>query len=1017
MNKSYIFAAGLSCMSVLAFAQEKKETSAMVQERIVNQMGQPAWITLKSGMNLSVKQSPQVLQQFLKTTENENFQKIKSESDNLGFVHDTYQQYYNDVKVEFGIYKVHSKHGDIQFMNGDYYPVKNMNTSPVLSAEVGLQQAINHIGADNYMWEYEKASKEMDNYERPTGELVILPAQMINKEQNRLAYKYDIYATHPISRGYVYVDAQNGEILFYDAIIKHINSFGHIDEHSKKADYKVAFGLVEASQKVAAPMMASGTAATRYSGTQMIATEYSGGKYILADNTKKIYTRNANNQSTSGYPYVGNYTQFTDSDNNWTAAEFNNSAKDDAALDAHFGATKTYDYFLERHNRNSYDNNGAQIRSYVHVGSNYDNAFWNGSVMSYGDGSSNGSEGNGYFDALTSLDVAAHEIGHAICSSTANLAYQKESGAMNEGFSDIWAAVIEHYATPNDQSKDPWLIGEEIDRRNGSIALRSMSNPKDRSQPDTYGGTYWINPNCYPTSNNDYCGVHTNSGVLNHWFYILSEGKSGTNDIGDSFTVSGIGMDKAAQIAYRLEAVYLSSSSTFANARTYGIQAATDLFGADSAEVIATTNAWYAVGVGEAHTGGGENPPASDCYADDVILTITFDNYPQETSWTLKDANGVTVDSQQYSTSNPDGSTVTKTFSGLEAGNYTFIIKDAYGDGICCSYGSGSYALKSGSSTFKSGGSFGSSESTTFCIEASAGDSQAPTAPTALVYNNVTTTSVQLSWTASTDNVGVVGYQVFSGSNNIGTVSGPSANITGLTPTTTYTFRVKAIDEAGNVSSSSNTVTFTTLSESSNPNCVNDDLVLTITTDRYPRETSWALKNASGTVVASRTAGYYRTGNRTYSHTIGGLAAGDYTFTIYDSYGDGICCSYGNGSYVLKSGNITIKSGGAFGSSEATGFCANTTGNVSNYLVNEDSFTFEKDYFHISPNPASEFTKFILEDAKDGAKYKIFDQVGNLVLQGELSNKKVDVKSLSTGLYIVKVYHGNEVYTEKLIKK
>jgi Zn-dependent metalloprotease len=95
--------------------------------------------------------------------------------------------------------------------------------------------------------------------------------------------------------------------------------------------------------------------------------------------------------------------------------------------------------------------------------------------------------------------------------------------------------------------------------------------------------------------------VHTNSGVLNHWFYILTIGKSGTNDIGNLYNVTGINIDKAAKIAYRLESVYLSANSTYANARTYGIQSATDLYGAGSPEVIATTNAFYAVGVGSAY--------------------------------------------------------------------------------------------------------------------------------------------------------------------------------------------------------------------------------------------------------------------------------------------------------------------------------------------------------------------------------------------------------------------------------
>lgn len=904
-------------------------------------------------------------------------------------------------------------------MNGDFFDIRNFDPSPSLSGEQGLQRALAHIGAENYLWEFPDAAREMDNYQRPQGELLILPGKIINEEGYRLAYRYDIYATKPISRGNIYVDANSGEILFYNAIIKHADKFGHIGEVHEHEDYKVAFGLVEQPERIAAPLLATGTAATRYSGTQTITTELSGSSYILSDSTKKIYTRNANNQSTSGYPYVSNYTQFTDANNNWTAAEFHNTKKDDAALDAHWGATKTYDYFLAKHNRNSYDNNGAQIRSYVHVASAYDNAFWNGSVMSYGDGSSNGNEGNGYFDALTSLDVAAHEIGHAVCSSTANLVYQKEPGAMNEGFSDIWAAAVEYYAAPNDANKNKWLIGEEIDRRSGSAALRSMSDPNSQGQPDTYGGSYWVNVNCTPTSSNDYCGVHTNSGVLNHWFYILTEGKTGTNDIGSSFSVTGIGMDKAANIAYRTEAVYLSQNSTFANARTYSIQSATELYGAHSPEVIATTNAWYAVGVGAAYSGGGGGtPPADDCYTQDVVLTLKFDNYPEETSWTLKNSSGATVDSQSYTSTQGDGSTVTKTFTGLAAGSYTFTISDSYGDGICCSYGSGNYSLKSGSVTFKTGSNFGSSESTTFCIEASAADTQAPSTPANLAYSNVATTSATLSWSASTDNVGVTGYQVFRGTTNIGSVTGTSANITGLTANTAYSFHVKATDAAGNVSGASNTVSFTTLADSSNPNCVSNSLALTIVTDRYPRETSWSLKNSAGTTVASKSAGSYTSSNRTYTQNITGLAAGDYTFTINDTYGDGMCCSYGNGSYTLKSGTTTVASGGNFGSTQSTSFCVNAGSGVApSFAQNGAVDPAISNWIRISPNPAKDFTSINLEDAKPGATYEVFDQAGNLVLKGELSSRSIDIKSLSTGMYVVKVYHGNEVHTEKLIKK
>jgi hypothetical protein len=221
--------------------------------------------------------------------------------------------------------------------------------------------------------------------------------------------------------------------------------------------------------------------------------------------------------------------------------------------------------------------------------SSHDNAFWNGYCMTYGDGQT-------YFDIVTSLDVIAHEIGHGVCQFSANLVYSGESGAINESLSDIWGACVENWATTNKQT---WLIGEDITL--SYPCLRNMQNPGSTSlpsnwrQPDTYGGgPYWTGPNA---------DVHINSGIMNHWFYILSVGKSGTNGIGNTYNVTGIGISKAEKIAYRAETVYMTVNTNFAYARTHTIQAAIDLYGDCSPEVQSVTNAWYAVGVGNQFLG------------------------------------------------------------------------------------------------------------------------------------------------------------------------------------------------------------------------------------------------------------------------------------------------------------------------------------------------------------------------------------------------------------------------------
>lgn len=473
------------------------------------------------------------------------------------------QQYYRNIKIEFSIQNIVSENGILKSSNGRYVEIGTINIEPKLTENEALNFALKNIGAKSYMWEDKKnedfIKKEENNVKAtyyPKAELVIIEKDLFGESPTPiLAYKFNIYASYPISRDYIYIDADNGDVLLKDPIIKHIQ----------------------------------GSGTTRYSGQRTFETQQNGNQYKLRDYSRGngIETYNMNNTAN----YAG-ATDFIDNDNNWTSAEYNNANKDNAALDAHWGTEKTYDYFLTKHNRNSYNNNGAILKNYVHsnlIAMGYpsnDNAFWDGQRMTYGDGTSS-------FDALTSIDVVGHEIGHGVCSNTANLIYSKESGAINEGLSDIWGAMIEYYA---DTTKQTYLIGEDI--KLGGGALRSMSNPNVYNQPKTYGGTYWYDQNCTPNNTNDYCGVHRNSGVMNHWFYILSEGKTDTNDLGNSYNVIGIGKDKAAKIVYRAESVYFTATTNYLQAKDLTIQAAKDLYGTNSVESATVCQSWYAVGVG-----------------------------------------------------------------------------------------------------------------------------------------------------------------------------------------------------------------------------------------------------------------------------------------------------------------------------------------------------------------------------------------------------------------------------------
>jgi Zn-dependent metalloprotease len=520
-----------------------------------------------------------------------------------------YQQWYQGIKVEHGFANVVSNGGNVAAVQLEFYPLADsFSTTPKITEQEALQKALASIGAAKYVWE--GYSGKNAQWQKPSGSLVIIEDYYGKKGQLVLAYKFDIYALQPLSRAYVYVNAVNGAIVLVDRIIKHLSPDidGHASENGNKANTKSFIANKEKSFG-----NATGQAQTRYSGTQTIVTDDSSA--VAGKPYRLRQVRNGHNIITLNYQRKvlsidadTTAVDFTDDDNNWTTAEMALNY-DDAALDVQFAMQAISDYWKTVHGRNSWDNQGGEMKSYVHVrasaNAGFNNAFWDGTAMYYGDGTYYSNDGSGVmasssgFKPLTSLDVSAHELGHAVCQSTAQLVYQRESGGINEGFSDIWAACVENYSG---LPKSPFLIGEDITPAAAGGALRSMKAPKQFFNPDTYGGQYWIPvslSSCnVPSSGNDECGVHYNSGVLNKWFYLITQGGTGTNDNKDSYNVSGLGFAKSEQIAFLTEQS-LTPNADYAATRAASINAAATLFGATSNEVVQVTNAWFAVGVGE----------------------------------------------------------------------------------------------------------------------------------------------------------------------------------------------------------------------------------------------------------------------------------------------------------------------------------------------------------------------------------------------------------------------------------
>ncbi len=566
----------LSCLSVFIiqlYAQQPLAELAVVEE-------EGRWIEI----HVDVHTSPQAFLSSYKDdmglSARDGFQSIENKTDKLGYNHHKFNQQFKNIPVEGAQFIVHTEDSRIIRSNGRL--VKNINPTMdvLIDAEEAINSAILYTDAPAYYWECAQKEALIKRIKKDQNATFYPEAELVYAEKNysqdgskyRLAWKMDIHAEGPKGKKTIFVDARDGHILFENE------------------------GCQEASVE------AHGN--TRYHGEQTFITDsVASDQYRLRDYSR-LAAIETYDMNTFSADTIEAAIDFTDDDNFWDNA---NDKFDDAAVDVHWGMQQTFDYYYNVHDRLSYDDQGSPIISYVHVGVNWFNARWTGTWAEFGDGSDN---------PLTSIDVVSHELTHGVTRHTAGLVYRNESGALNESFSDIFGNAVELYAIPDSFS---WDVGI------GNFQFRSMSNPNGFNDPDTYFGNHWF------TEDADNGGVHTNSSVQNYWFYLLSEGGTGINDLGNSYDMTGLGIDTAAAIAYRNLSTYLTTSSTYFDARYGAILSAEDLYGPCSNAVLQTIHAWYAVGVGpdmiirdmEVHEPSA--PVTSSCaFSDEEAITLNL---------------------------------------------------------------------------------------------------------------------------------------------------------------------------------------------------------------------------------------------------------------------------------------------------------------------------------------------------------------------------------------------------------
>ena len=311
-------------------------------------------------------------------------------------------------------------------------------------------------------------------------------------------------------------------------------------------------------------------------------------------------------------------------------------------VDAHWGMMRVYDFYKNVFGRDSYDDKGATIYNIIYTpgyssgkdGMDFDDPMprllynmaqcsaearsdWYPPVMIYGMGGQildleTGMPGP-YIRAFVELSIMCHEFTHIVTKNTAQLSSSipSEGGAINESFSDIMAVSLVKNDTYGVGSQSPWIVGGQ-GLLIGKDNLRNIENPKisgDVPQADTYLGENW-----------DKLDKYKMMGVQNKFYYLLCEGGKGTNDNGDSYDMTGIGIDKGMRIAYLTLTKYCSSETDFSTVSECWQQASEELYGKDSAETQAVIRAWAAVGIGNADVTGIEEinglPTATKVYYD-----------------------------------------------------------------------------------------------------------------------------------------------------------------------------------------------------------------------------------------------------------------------------------------------------------------------------------------------------------------------------------------------------------------
>lgn len=483
----------------------------------------------------------------------------RQQADNFGNQHFLYQQSVNGVPVWGSEVMLHLRDDNSPYLlNGRFHPSIKIDTTAELTEAEAEEKVRESLGVT---WTKDISSK-----------LVVYPGE---DNDPRLAYEVDVY-TDLANHWLYFIDAHNGAVLH-------------------RIDYR---------QKTV--VTASGT--DEFGSTVNFNAWQDGSNYFMID-TESPTPGNASDPvaqlSDKGDTYILDARNGAGEQLYLSASTAATSGWDPTAVTAMKNTISVYDYYKNTFNRNSIDDAEKSLITVIHFESNYNNAFWNGNLMVFGDG-----DGQVFNSLARCLDVTAHELTHGVVSATAGLKYENQSGALNEAYADIMAAMVD---------RNDWTLGEDCTVATPGY-LRNMQNPSLGLDPQpTKMSEYRNLPN---TEQGDNGGVHVNNSIPSHAAYLMAEGLTNEG------TGTSIGRAKTEQIFYRALTTYLTASAQFIDARNATLQAAEDLYGANSAETTAVARAWDLVEVTDTGTTPPQNTPTDTdpVSGDDLMIYI----YPDQ---------------------------------------------------------------------------------------------------------------------------------------------------------------------------------------------------------------------------------------------------------------------------------------------------------------------------------------------------------------------------------------------------